>query len=132
MGASDNVLRAGLTTKPRAVDELLRIGRFAPREPRRLRAAARASGVAVWETPAEVFELAAIDVAADGVAIEAPGSVAILLCLAGTVQVGTGPALRRGESCVVPAAAGRHRLTGAGRVCRAAVPPARAGSPPIR
>ena len=122
MAASDNVLRAGLTGKPLAVDELLRIGRFAPRVPTVLRAAESAPGVRTWCAPAPHFELGAIEVGADGVAIAARGGVEVLLCHAGRVRVGGGPTLRQGESCLVPAAVGPYRLEGAGRLYRAGVP----------
>lgn len=125
MASSDNVLRAGLTTKPRAVDELLQIGRFAPREPAILRGVERAPGERVYPTAAHDFELAAIDVGPTGIGVAASHGVEILLGSAGLVEVqpteGAPLALRPGRACLVPAAAGPYRLTGAGRVHRARV-----------
>jgi mannose-6-phosphate isomerase len=126
MGASDNVLRAGLTTKPRAVAELMRIGRFAPRAVPRVATRATAPGVRVYETPAAEFELARIDVGRGGSALDAGGAVALLLCCAGGVRVaatdagGAAVVLRRGQGCVVPADVGAVRLDGAGVLYRAA------------
>ncbi len=122
MAASDNVLRAGLTGKPLAVDELLRVGRFAPRRPDVLRASESAPGVRTWCAPAPHFELGAIEVGPAGVAVSARDGVELLLCHDGEVRVVGGPTLRRGESCLVPAAAGPYRLEGAGRLYRAGVP----------
>lgn len=133
MAASDNVLRAGLTRKRRAVDELLRIGRFAPRTPEVLRAVERAPGLRIWETPADAFELAEIDVGRAGIVIAERTGVEILLCLAGMVHVaGAGLTLRRGQSCLVPAAVGGYRLEGTGRLQRAGVPAARGDERTIR
>jgi mannose-6-phosphate isomerase len=131
MASSDNVLRAGLTTKPRAVDELLRIGRFAPRAPRVLHARYAGPGIATFATPAAEFELSRIEVGRGGVAIDAVGGVSVLLCVGGGARVGpigAGPAvvLRSGQSCIVPASVGAHRLDGAGVFYRATVPRAAA------
>jgi len=137
MGASDNVLRAGLTTKARAVSELVRIGRFEPRAPERLRAAPITAGVAAWPAPVDCFELSAIEVG-DAVRIDARGGIEILLCHEGAVQVAAASdpsqplALARGQSCVVPAATGAYRVSGAGRLYRAGVPAARVGTAPVR
>ncbi|RIL04491.1 MAG: mannose-6-phosphate isomerase, class I [Proteobacteria bacterium] len=127
MASSDNVLRAALTTKPRAVDDLLRIGRFEPRAPQPIRATPRAPGERVFVTPAREFELSEIDASGDGVALAGERSIEILLCHAGRVRAAAvdGSAaleLARGESCVVAAAAGAYRVSGAGRVYRAALP----------
>ena len=127
MASSDNVLRAGLTTKARASDELLRIGRFESRRPQVLRGAQRATGVRVYATPAIEFELGDLDVGADGVAIAGERGVEVLLCHQGSVRLapvegGGALALASGESCLVPAAVGAYRIVGAGRLYRAAVP----------
>jgi mannose-6-phosphate isomerase len=132
MAASDNVLRAGLTRKPRAIDELLHIGRFEPRTPEILRAVERAPGLRSWQTPAASFELGAIEVGSGGVAVATRIGVEILLCHAGEVRVAGGPTLRRGESCLVPAGAGPYRLEGAGRLYRASVPAAPVGAQTVR
>lgn len=127
MSSSDNVLRAGLTTKYRAADELLRIGRFASRRPEVLRETLRAPGVGVFATPADAFELGSVAVGAGDVAITGDRNVEILLCFEGEVRVaaidaGEALALRSGQSCLVPASAGAYRLAGQGRLYRASVP----------
>lgn len=137
MASSDNVLRAGLTTKPRAVGELLRIGRFAPRTPSILRGSERAPGERVYATSAREFELAAIEVGPEGRAVSAAHGVEILLGRAGRVEVRPeGQAapltLSPGAACIVPAAAGPYRLAGAGRLFRARVAPAPASPEPGR
>lgn len=134
MASSDNVLRAGLTTKPRAVDELLRIGRFAPRVPEVLRGVPRAPGERVYVTPARAFELAVLEA---GHAAPASHGIEILLGSAGAVEVrpeGQAPALtlRPGEACVVPAAAGGYRLAGSGSLHRARVAPPPGASDAVR
>ena len=127
MSSSDNVLRAGLTSKRRAGAELLRIGRFASRRPQVLRGAAGAPGVSVYATTAEEFELGSVEVGAEGVAITGERSVEVLLCYAGAVQVaplagGDALALASGQSCLVPAAVGDYRIVGQGHLYRASVP----------
>jgi mannose-6-phosphate isomerase len=127
MSSSDNVLRAGLTTKPRASDELLRIGRFASRRPQVLRGAQRAPGLSVYATPASEFELCRIEVGAEGVVMAGERSVEVLLCHQGAVQLaplagGDALALASGESGLVPAAVGAYRIVGQGRLYHASVP----------
>lgn len=137
MASSDNVLRAGLTTKARAVEELLRIGRFAPRVPEILRGSERAPGERVYPTAAREFELAALEVGPAERVVVASHGVEILLCSAGGVEVGAVDAeptlrLRSGQACVVPAAVGSYRLGGSGRLHRARVAPPPGASRPVR
>jgi mannose-6-phosphate isomerase len=127
MPSSDNVLRGGLTAKPVHVAELLRVLRFECAAPTPLRAGPREPGEGVWRTPAAEFELAELRPSAQApVAIAARAGVEVLWCAEGELHVatagGAGLALRRGESCLVPAAAGPYRVAGAGRAFRAGVP----------
>ncbi|MBS1107459.1 MAG: mannose-6-phosphate isomerase, class [Deltaproteobacteria bacterium] len=127
MSSSDNVLRAGLTTKRRAADELLRIGRFASRRPQVLRGATRAPGVCIYATSAEEFELGSVEVGGEGVVMAGERSVEVLLCYEGAAQIaplagGDALALASGQSCLVPAAVGAYRIVGHGRLYRASVP----------
>jgi mannose-6-phosphate isomerase class I len=113
MSSSDNVLRAGLTTTRRAGDELLRIGRFASRRPEVLRAAPDATGVSVYATSAEEFELGSVEVGGEGVVMSGERSVEVLLCYEGSVQLaplagGEALALERGR---VAGARRRGRLS---------------------
>ena len=127
MSSSDNVLRAGLTTKRRAGDELLRIGRFASRRPQVLRGVPGAPGVCVYATSAEEFELGSVEVGGEGVVMAGERSVEVLLCYEGAVQIaplagGDALALESGQSCLVPAVVGAYRIGGRGRLYRASVP----------
>ena len=127
MASSDNVLRAGLTTKQRASDELLRIGRFASRRPQVLRGSQHARGVSVYATSASEFELCDLEVGAAGVVMADERGVEVLLCYQGAVRIaplagGDALTLASGESCLVPAAVGAYRIVGDGRLYRASVP----------
>ncbi len=127
MSSSDNVLRAGLTTKQRAGDEVLRIGRFASRRPQVLRGALRARGVSVYATPASEFELSLLEVGAAEIVMTGERSVEVLLCFEGAVQLaplagGDALTLASGESGLVPAAVGDYRIVGKGRLYHASVP----------
>ena len=126
MANSDNVLRGGLTHKRVDPRELMRTVDFAAPEPRVLRPEPRGPGRVAYRTPARDFELEVIAVEeGDPVALEVR-SASILLCTEGAVWVeerdGAATGLPRGSSCLVPAAARRIRLEGAGRVYRASVP----------
>ena len=127
MASSDNVIRGGLTTKQVAIDELLRVARFASRRPPILRAEQRGSGESVWRTPAVEFELSSLqpDTGRPCLVAARTGGE-ILWCSEGRMRVtsteGGELVLISGESCIVPAAAGPYRITGAGRAFRAALP----------
>ena len=133
MGSSDNVLRAGLTPKEIAVDELLRVvdGRTRPEH---LPAAPVPGSPAWldWAAPAEEFRLARSSIT-DGEVVDAepvPGP-RVLLCVSGSVAVTVdgGPAvtLTPGNSCFVGDAAGAVTLVGTGTVFRATVGSLRGG-----
>ena len=128
MASSDNVLRGGLTSKPLAVAELLRILRFQRGRPEPLRAREAAPGWEVWRTPALEFELArAVLRGGPAIASAAQRSVEILLCTEGEVEARPRtrtPRVRlaQGASCLVPAAAGAYRVSGRGTLYRASVP----------
>jgi mannose-6-phosphate isomerase len=128
MASSDNVLRGGLTSKPLAVDELLRVLRFEHGQAERLHAHADAGGWETFRTPALEFELArAVLRGGPPLASAAQRSIEILLCTDGEVEVtpaGAQPRVRlaRGASCVAPAAAGSYLASGSGTLYRASVP----------
>ena len=130
MANSDNVLRGGLTPKHVDVPELLRTLTFRGERREPLAPQALPAGEAVFATPAPEFRLSIVTLSPDhefrcGEPRERR-SVEILLATEGsaTVQTRDGPslALRRGQSCLVAAAAGAYRLTGSGTVYRATVP----------
>jgi mannose-6-phosphate isomerase len=133
MASSDNVLRGGLTSKAVHLDELLRVTRFESRPPSVLAGEERAPGERVYRTEAAEFELSRLEPSAGAaVAIAARRGIEILLCERGPVRVaadGASLALGRGESCLVPAAAGPYRVEGSGRVFRAAIPSGLAAEP---
>jgi len=127
MAASDNVLRAGLTTKHVDAPALLECASFAPRPP--ARPATLASGgesvVVTHRAPVEEFALTFADVVpGEPVALAADGP-RVVLALDGAARLLTDSGelvLRRGESCVVPDAAGRLTVGGAAHVVCAWVP----------
>lgn len=123
-GSSDNVLRAGLTSKDIAVGELLWVvdGRT---RPERVDASRLGPTECVWRPPAQEFQLSHLRL--DGTATRAaplPGPQ-ILLCTSGavtvTVEGGTGVTLTPGTSCFVGAGCPAPTFSGTGEVFRAAV-----------
>jgi mannose-6-phosphate isomerase len=119
LGASDNVLRGGLTAKPVDVEELLRIVRFEVlAEPVRKPVTVR-PGVLTWPVPATEFALFKAAVTG-GEPIELTVSgPRIVFCAAGRVRVddstpggeGSAVAMTSGEAALGPAG---RRLTIAG------------------
>jgi len=91
MGASDNVVRGGLTPKHVDVDELLRVLRFEPLANPSVTPVEESPGTWHYPTPGAPFRLTRLDVAGS-MPIEAAGRT-IVLCTAGD----TGP-LHHGES----------------------------------
>ncbi|SDR28340.1 mannose-6-phosphate isomerase, type 1 [Thermostaphylospora chromogena] len=125
MGASDNVLRGGLTGKHIDIPELLRILSAEPGEPALVSPSRPdpSSGEEVYLTPACEFRLSRVRL--DGRAVLSASGPRVVLGTAGEVRVrGTdGAALEvpPGRSVFVPAAAGTITLDGAGTVFVAAV-----------
>ncbi|MFC8600716.1 mannose-6-phosphate isomerase, class I, partial [Isoptericola sp. NPDC057191] len=127
MAASDNVLRAGLTTKHVDAPALLECASFAPRPP--ARPATLVSGgesvVVTYRAPVEEFALTFADVVpGEPVALAADGP-RVVLALDGEACLLTGAGelrLRRGGSCFVPDAAGPLTVDGAAHVVCAWVP----------
>jgi mannose-6-phosphate isomerase len=125
MGNSDNVLRAGLTHKPIAVEELLHVvdGRSRPHRTPEIALGPCEVG---WRPEAPEFQLTRVRLP-DGSPVEACGGLPgpqIVLATAGVVEVrcdGETYTLRGGESALVPAGCGPLVLAGPGEVFRAAV-----------
>ena len=128
LGSSDNVLRGGLTEKPVDVDELLATLTFRQEPVPKIEPRPGGPGEAIYPTPAREFELAALAVGPGApLARRAPHAVEILLCTRGEAAIEGAVApgaerLARGESVLVPAAAGAYALRGDATVYRASVP----------
>lgn len=125
MAASDNVLRAGLTSKQVNVDEMLACISVAAAPPLRIAGEHVSPHTQVFYAPVEDFELS-MTVLGPGGPVAVPGTgPRILLCLEGAIEVRTAAAqahLRPGEAVFVPAAEGRLTASGYGRLAQATVP----------
>ncbi len=115
MANSDNVLRGGLTAKHVDVPELLRTLAFRTGAVERLRPRAVAAGESRYETPAEEFSLAVLEVDPERPYV-APRTrnIEILLCVAGRGRL-VGAEIQpvaRGDCFVVPADAAAYRVEG--------------------
>src|SRR4051794_33616207 len=125
MAASDNVLRAGLTSKHVDIPELLEITNFTPTPPplwagTRLR---DADGT-VLAPPVEEFELVVASIDGEDPVTDDVRPM-IVLCLDGEIGVSGATAsdtLRPGQSVFVTDGDGRVRLTGRGRFALARTP----------
>ena len=127
MANSDNVLRGGLTAKAVDVHELLRILRFRATRVDVLTPETDEPGSASYRPPADEFRLSRLEIGEDAPFTCGPDrNVEILLCTAGNLRISPvrgsqNLTLARGASCLIPACAGRYRLTGAGTLFRASV-----------
>ena len=131
MGASDNVLRAGLTSKYVDVPAVLDTARAAQCEPVLLAAHPDGAGGQVWDAPVADFRLHRLELAAAPVRLPGDAGPQVLLCTTGRVTVGTGPdtlALQPTESAFVPAAAGPVTVHGPGTLFRCVPGPDRPGN----
>ncbi|MFD6444194.1 mannose-6-phosphate isomerase, class I [Promicromonospora sp. NPDC060204] len=130
MASSDNVLRAGLTTKLVDEENLVACTVFAPQQPSapEVTTAGSRGQVHTYRVPVTEFALTTADVdPGEPVALPATGP-RILLCLDGELVLTAdrseeGPQrLAQGESVFVPHDAGNLELTGAGHAVCAWVP----------
>jgi mannose-6-phosphate isomerase len=121
MASSDNVLRAGLTSKRVNVPELLRVLDFRPAEPAVLRPV---PGGSTYPTAVDDFRLSRLDLGGQPSALPG-GGPQIVLCIAGAARLrdrsGRELELRRGQSAFLSAADAGVSTTGHGTVLRAAV-----------
>jgi len=133
MASSDNVLRAGLTSKRVNVPELLRVLDFRPAEPTVLRPVpSRVTGSgpagdepgAAYPTPVGDFRLSRLDLSGQPVGLP-DGRPQILLCIAGEAGLrddsGRWLELSRGQSAFLPASDRGVSIAGCGTVLRATV-----------
>jgi mannose-6-phosphate isomerase len=127
MASSDNVLRAGLTSKRVNVPELLRVLDFRPAEPEVLRPVPGGVG-ATYPTAVDDFRLSRLDLGDQPTALPG-GGPQIVLCIAGEVRLrdrsGHELELRRGQSAFLAAADAGVSITGHGTMLRATVGAAR-------
>jgi mannose-6-phosphate isomerase len=87
LGASDNVLRGGLTAKRVDVPELLRVLRYEVLADPVVKPVVTGPGVLAWPVPVEEFSLLRVTVAGAPVTLE-PAGPRIVFCAAGEVTVG--------------------------------------------
>jgi mannose-6-phosphate isomerase len=129
MASSDNVLRAGLTTKRVDSEALIECASFTPRPPAvpDVSSSGPRGQVQTYRAPVDEFALTTADVE-PGEDVTLPGNgPRTVLCLDGEATLTAarcdGPArLGRGASVFVPDAAGALRLSGSGHVVCAWVP----------
>src|SRR5215472_2166294 len=123
MASSDNVLRAGLTSKRVNVPELLRVLDFRPAEPAVLRPVPGGVG-ATYPTAVDDFRLSRLDLGDQPSALPG-GGPQIVLCIAGAARLrdrsGHELELLRGQSAFLAAADAGVSITGHGTVLRATV-----------
>ena len=128
MASSDNVLRAGLTTKHIDVDEMLDNVNYVAAPPIRPAPEVFHGATKVFYAPVDDFELSVTDLADDDVEPHHPlpgRGPRVLLCLDGEIEVSSTEQalqLRRGEALFVRADEGRLTGHGRGRVVQADVP----------
>ncbi|EYR64761.1 mannose-6-phosphate isomerase [Actinotalea ferrariae CF5-4] len=126
MANSDNVLRAGLTTKHVDIPELLANVDYVAAPPIRIAPEEFHGSTKVFYAPVDDFELSVTTVADDDEHPLPGRGPRILLCLDGELRVsstGDGAVtLRRGESVFVPASDGALVARGSGTVVQADVP----------
>lgn len=111
MASSDNVVRAGFTTKHVDVDEFLAIGHFAPAPAPLLRPEPAGEHSRDYRAPTHHFGVRAIEVRGE-VAVTCEHAAEILVCTAGDAG-----ALRRGQAAVLTGGE-RLELTGSATVFR--------------
>jgi mannose-6-phosphate isomerase len=128
MANSDNVLRGGLTPKHIDREELMRVLRFEPTPPGIVNAESVSTTETTFQTPVEEFTLSRSHISND-----APHdrlvqrNVEILFVTRGQLMLGMNTRnqhlqLTRGDSVLLPAAAGAYRLSGEAEIYRATVP----------
>jgi mannose-6-phosphate isomerase len=127
MASSDNVLRAGLTSKLVDAEALLECASFQPRPATAPDVDAGGPGhVTTYRAPVREFGLTLADLAEGETAALHDDGPRIVLSLDGAptlrAEDGTEHPLKHGDSCFVPHAAGRLDVVGPGHVVCAWVP----------
>ncbi|KAE8764561.1 mannose-6-phosphate isomerase, class I [Georgenia thermotolerans] len=128
MASSDNVLRAGLTTKHVDVAEMLECVDYVAAPPIRPAPEIFHGATRVYYAPVDDFELSVTHLSdgADDAGHPLPGrGPRVLLCLDGVISVATGAellTLARGDAVFVRADEGRLTVRGVGTLVQADVP----------
>ncbi|WP_241626936.1 mannose-6-phosphate isomerase, class I [Rosenbergiella epipactidis] len=124
MANSDNVLRAGLTTKHIDIDELVANVQFQEKKIEQLILAPLVKGNQFqYPVPAADFSLSILNLISS-VELTSEGLPQILLCLKGTLQLSSARqhlSLTLGESIFIPANQGSYTLAGQGQIALATV-----------
>lgn len=126
MANSDNVLRAGLTSKHVDIDELLSNVDCVAAPPIRIAPERAFTATRIYYAPVDDFELSVSRLSDDG-PTQIPGrGPRVLVCLEGEIEVATQRdgafLLTRGQSVFVPASDGSLTATGDGVLVQADVP----------
>jgi mannose-6-phosphate isomerase len=128
MANSDNVIRAGLTTKHADIPELLRILRFQENQSGIVRPQARNRSEWVYPTPAKEFVLSSLSLE-KGVPYHERGrkSLEIMICTRGNAEItdvatGEGLPVSRGASFLVPAMVKEIAMQGDATFYKAGIP----------
>ena len=128
MANSDNVLRGGLTSKHRDIDELMRILSFDEKIVDILLPESPNKHEGCYRTPAEEFALSVISLeTGDIYSGPADRNVEILLCTDGEHRITEAGQMKpmtfeKGSSVLIPAAVSGYAIQGQGVIYKAAVP----------
>ena len=128
MANSDNVLRGGLTPKHIDREELMQVLRFEPTDPRIVVPQPVSATQTRYRTPAEEFALALIRLSQGApYTARAQRNVEIFFVTRGQAMMVLDKGeqqvhLKRGDSVLIPAAAGAYRLSGEAEIYQATVP----------
>ncbi len=127
MANSDNVLRGGLTKKHVAPEELLKAVQFLPQPPYRMKPLPANRFEQYYPSETDEFVLSEIRISS-GATWQGPAvhSADILLCMHGQAELTSEDenfslVMGRGQSALVPAAAGAYTITGGGVFYKAGV-----------
>jgi mannose-6-phosphate isomerase len=123
MAASDNVVRAGLTSKHVDVEELMRLTSFEPHGARRVEAEVASPTETLFAPPVREFRLSRIQTA-PGREYHSPdrAGVEVLLCVEGEARIPDGPTLAPGQAAWVGAACRTYAIRGSALLYRVVVP----------
>jgi len=121
LGASDNVIRGGLTPKHVSVSDLRSVLDLSSRVPTIATPVSEGGAEEFWRAPFQEFELSWLLVTSTEVALRRRGPE-VILCASGSAEIADDAnqvALGPGESAFATATGGRLRVSGAGVLMRA-------------